>query len=101
LILILDGIFPGIKVLQSSVIATMSETPMLSSPNSLTTGNNEFALGEKGESDKRVRMKKQLGLLEGVAIIIGIIFGSGNQHISILIHELIFLSKILQYLPES
>ncbi|XP_059490385.1 large neutral amino acids transporter small subunit 2 [Neocloeon triangulifer] len=27
--------------------------------------------------DERVRMKKQLGLLEGVAIILGIIFGSG------------------------
>lgn len=27
--------------------------------------------------DNTVRMKKQLGLLEGVAIILGIIFGSG------------------------
>ncbi|XP_075231240.1 solute carrier family 7 member genderblind [Lycorma delicatula] len=29
------------------------------------------------ENDEKVRMKKQLGLLEGVAIILGIIFGSG------------------------
>ncbi|XP_003426002.1 Y+L amino acid transporter 2 [Nasonia vitripennis] len=29
------------------------------------------------EGDDKVRMKKQLGLLEGVAIILGIIFGSG------------------------
>ena len=29
------------------------------------------------DSDERVKMKKQLGLLEGVAIILGIIFGSG------------------------
>lgn len=28
-------------------------------------------------SDERVKMRKQLGLLEGVAIILGIIFGSG------------------------
>jgi hypothetical protein len=34
--------------------------------------------------DDTVRMKKQLGLLEGVAIILGIIFGSGNLLISLL-----------------
>lgn len=28
-------------------------------------------------SDEKVKMRKQLGLLEGVAIILGIIFGSG------------------------
>lgn len=28
-------------------------------------------------NDEKVKMKKQLGLLEGVAIILGIIFGSG------------------------
>lgn len=28
-------------------------------------------------TDDKVKMKKQLGLLEGVAIILGIIFGSG------------------------
>ena len=32
-------------------------------------------VGEKGE--EKVKMKKQLGLLEGVAIILGIIIGSG------------------------
>jgi hypothetical protein len=55
----------------------MSATPMLSSPSSVTTADKVFAMGEMEESDKRVRMKKRLGLLEGVAIIIGIIFGSG------------------------
>lgn len=30
------------------------------------------------EDDGKVKMKKQLGLLEGVAIILGIIFGSGK-----------------------
>lgn len=30
------------------------------------------------DDDGKVKMKKQLGLLEGVAIILGIIFGSGN-----------------------
>lgn len=29
-------------------------------------------------SQEKVQMKKELGLLEGVAIILGIIFGSGN-----------------------
>ena len=29
------------------------------------------------KSGEKVQMKKQLGLLEGVAIILGIIFGSG------------------------
>ena len=34
----------------------------------------------KGEwNQDKVQMKKQLGLLEGVAIILGIIFGSGNH----------------------
>jgi hypothetical protein len=55
----------------------MSATPMLNSPSSVTTVDKLFVMGEKEESNKRVRMKKQLGLLEGVAIIIGIIFGSG------------------------
>lgn len=30
------------------------------------------------EKQDRVRLKKELGLLEGVAIILGIIFGSGD-----------------------
>lgn len=30
------------------------------------------------EDDNKVKLKKQLGLLEGVAIILGIIFGSGK-----------------------
>ena len=31
----------------------------------------------KTSDDEKVQMKKELGLLEGVAIILGIIFGSG------------------------
>ena len=36
-------------------------------------------VGEQGENNEgeKVKMKKQLGLLEGVAIILGIIIGSG------------------------
>jgi len=55
----------------------MSATPMLISPSSETTVEKAFTVGEMEHSDKRVCMKKQLGLLEGVAIITGLIFGSG------------------------
>jgi len=55
----------------------MSATPMLISPSSETTVEKAFTVGEMEDSDKRVCMKKQLGLLEGVAIITGLIFGSG------------------------
>lgn len=37
----------------------------------------EESKGATWDGDDKVRMKKQLGLLEGVAIILGIIFGSG------------------------
>lgn len=33
---------------------------------------------EINENSGKVQMKKQLGLVEGTAIILGIIFGSGN-----------------------
>lgn len=36
------------------------------------------ALPQDDKDNDKVQMKKQLGLLEGVAIILGIIFGSGN-----------------------
>ncbi|KAJ4449963.1 hypothetical protein ANN_01370 [Periplaneta americana] len=54
----------------------MSATPMLNSPTSVTTMDDVFTISDK-DTHEKVRMKKQLGLLEGVAIIIGIIFGSG------------------------
>nr|XP_019538394.1 Y+L amino acid transporter 2 [Aedes albopictus] len=41
--------------------------------NGATSGSGTVASG----GDERVKMKKELGLLEGVAIILGIIFGSG------------------------
>lgn len=59
--------------------------PPLNSPSEqpLVTpgGNGELPLfpGSDDKNDK-VKMKKQLGLLEGVAIILGIIFGSGRIH---------------------
>lgn len=34
-----------------------------------------------GDGNDKIQMKKQLGLLEGVAIILGIIFGSGKWKI--------------------
>ena len=43
---------------------------------SLVTDNNLIRDDYNRECSK-VQMKKQLGLLEGVAIILGIIFGSG------------------------
>ncbi|PSN56949.1 Large neutral amino acids transporter small subunit 2 [Blattella germanica] len=58
----------------------MSATPMLNSPTSVTTMDDIFSVVDK-ETDEKVRMKKQLGLLEGVAIIIGIIFGSVIQEV--------------------
>lgn len=42
-----------------------------------TTENVKSADSTPEEKGDRVRLKKQLGLLEGVAIILGIIFGSG------------------------
>ncbi|KAK7864127.1 hypothetical protein R5R35_007645 [Gryllus longicercus] len=52
----------------------MTDTPMLNSPMEM---EGISVVGEKEVENEKVRMKKQLGLLEGVAIILGIIFGSG------------------------
>ena len=50
------------------------EEPGVGSP---LVGEKQQVVGEnKGE--EKVKMKKQLGLLEGVAIILGIIIGSGD-----------------------
>jgi len=45
--------------------------------NTATSENVKSADSTPEETGDRVRLKKQLGLLEGVAIILGIIFGSG------------------------
>nr|CAD7425371.1 unnamed protein product [Timema monikensis] len=58
------------ECIMADIFTPMSEAPMLNSP-----GNDKAFQECKGE--EKVRMKKQLGLLEGVAIILGIIFGSG------------------------
>lgn len=53
----------------------MIETQMMNSP---SEGDGIMPGAEKElVKEEKVRMKKQLGLLEGVAIILGIIFGSG------------------------
>ena len=44
----------------------------------MNPSRNEVRSGGNTSSDK-VQMKKQLGLLEGVAIILGIILGSGKN----------------------
>ena len=46
----------------------------------------------KKVGEEKVKMKKQLGLLEGVAIILGIIIGSGHvfQCIDLYLHQFIF-----------
>lgn len=63
-----------------------SEQPLVS-PSSESTRTTGFPNGTAdahnggpagGAADTKVQMKKQLGLLEGVAIILGIIFGSGE-----------------------
>lgn len=41
------------------------------------------APSEFKENSGKVQMKKQLGLVEGTAIILGIIFGSGTENQSI------------------
>jgi len=46
--------------------------------NTATTENVKITDSIPEETGDRVRLKKQLGLLEGVAIILGIIFGSGS-----------------------
>lgn len=45
--------------------------------NTATSENAKNADSTSEDTGDRVRLKKQLGLLEGVAIILGIIFGSG------------------------
>lgn len=54
--------------------------------NTATSESRKTADSAPEEKGDRVRLKKQLGLLEGVAIILGIIFGSGK-----------YLDKIIYY----
>lgn len=67
-----------------------SELPLMSPSDSTHGGgfpadvNNGSAVGggeASADTSTKVQMKKQLGLLEGVAIILGIIFGSGESHV--------------------
>lgn len=67
----------------------MSAPPPLNSPSEqpLVTPGGNWELRQfpaNGGATEKVQMKKQLGLLEGVAIILGIIFGSGRKNCLIL-----------------
>ena len=57
---------------------TPSELPLVSSPTEESVAGFSGAGGGEIDKNEKVKMKKQLGLLEGVAIILGIIFGSGK-----------------------
>lgn len=71
--------------LDGAVTPTMTPRQSLDPAVEKLTGNNKKGLeaagddggGAPGSSGGGVHMKKQLGLLEGCAIILGIIFGSG------------------------
>ncbi|XP_046804075.1 Y+L amino acid transporter 2 [Lucilia cuprina] len=71
---------PITQDLQSPTSEMVLLTPNTENPPNIiaTTANDHNKRGGSEESNNsRVQMKKQLGLLEGVAIILGIIFGSG------------------------
>lgn len=75
-------------------VGTPSELPLVS-PNS-----ENLPPFTKENVDDKVQMKKQLGLLEGVSIILGIIFGSGELlfHLFVPVRSQIFqkIHKISQ-----
>lgn len=51
----------------------------LMSPRTPSIEQMQRMTDENDDVGNKVKMKKQLGLLEGVAIILGIIFGSGTR----------------------
>lgn len=53
-------------------VQSPTEAPLVS------PSSENASVGNKCENEK-VQMKKQLGLIEGTAIILGIIFGSGKH----------------------
>lgn len=50
--------------------------------NSDDDGSVPSPCDDRHKHPEKVQMKKQLGLLEGVAIILGIIFGSGTSFVN-------------------
>lgn len=52
-------------------VQSPTEAPLVSPSSEMASDGNKCDNG-------KVQMKKQLGLIEGTAIILGIIFGSGN-----------------------
>jgi hypothetical protein len=57
----------------------------------LTPTSEGMLMTPMSEEGEKVRLKKQLGLLEGVAIILGIIFGSGQYLYIYLLSSLVLL----------
>jgi len=51
---------------------------MMGNPEECETSPLDNSIAQMDSGSNKVRMKKELGLLEGVAIILGIIFGSGK-----------------------
>lgn len=54
-----------------------NNTKNIKSPTEQTLISSNSQSGEPQECTEKIKLKKQLGLLEGCAIILGIIFGSG------------------------
>lgn len=61
----------------SSVVVFYSKMANKSRVEELPSPSDKLLVSPSVETDDKVKMKKQLGLLEGCAIIVGIICGSG------------------------
>lgn len=56
----------------------------------LVSPSNELAPGTTDKNSDKVQMKKQLGLIEGIAVILGVIFGSGKYYYSFIKYEIYY-----------
>lgn len=63
----------------SSVVVFYSKMANKPQVEELPSPSDKLLVSPSVETDDKVKMKKQLGLLEGCAIIVGIICGSGIQ----------------------
>lgn len=48
----------------------------------LKSPTEDLLISAPPDQNEKIKMKKHMGLMEGVAIILGIIFGSGDTYIS-------------------
>lgn len=64
-------------------IQSPTEMPLVSPISEMASAENHKC--ENGNA--KVQMKKQLGLTEGTAIILGIIFGSGKRNMPIVLYS--------------